>query len=154
MAGAHVTPDVAEGGLMRIVARAVLVDDLDATLRCLARSFDWEPDGPVDLVVDEGCRRAVLRFRAPHSARLELLQAVGDGQAAAFQSEHGAGPWQITVSVQGLEAKLEDIRSRGIPYMLLPAREGRPTETVRVRPTLGLEGAVIDFVDHSAWATG
>jgi hypothetical protein len=151
LAGADASPEVPEGGLVRIVARAVLVDDLDTTLACLASSFGWEPDRPTDVVADEGCRRAVLAFRAPHSARLELLHATGEGQAASFHAQHGSGPWQITVSVQSLDAKLEAIASQGIAHELLLASEGRPVETLRVRPNKALEGAVIDFVDHRAW---
>jgi hypothetical protein len=153
MAGADITPEVDEGALVRIVARAVLVDDLDTTLRCLETSFGWAPDRPTDFVADEGCRRAVLTFRAPHSARLELLQSVSEGEAASFQSRYGAGPWQITISVQRLGAKLDDIRSQGIPHEVLRIGEGRAVETLRVRPSFGLQGAVMDFVDHTAWTT-
>src|SRR5262245_56423756 len=61
-APADIPPDAQPEAMVRIAAREYLVEDLDETLRILARNLRWTP---VSVRDDAGCRRAVMPFSAP-----------------------------------------------------------------------------------------
>ena len=98
--------------MVRIVAREYLVDDLDATLRTLERNLRWVPES---VRADAECRRAVMPFRAPRSAKLELVEPLGTGRVAQAYEQLGAGAWTIRVSVVDLDAKASDLTARDTP---------------------------------------
>ncbi|HZQ84799.1 MAG TPA: hypothetical protein VFA83_08185 [Acidimicrobiales bacterium] len=112
-APADVPADASPDTMVRIVAREYLVADLDAALAALARNLRWAPAAVSD---EPGCRRAVLPFSTPRSARLELVQPVGAGPAAAAFDELGPGAWTVRVSVVDIAAKAADLDRRGTPY--------------------------------------
>jgi hypothetical protein len=107
-------PDGAEASTMvRIVARQYLVDDLDETLRTLERNLRWSPESVTDQV---DCRRALMPFRVPRSAKLELIEPRGAGRAADAYEQLGPGAWTIRVSVVDLDAKASDLAARDTPF--------------------------------------
>jgi len=112
-APADIPPDAEPPTMVRIVAREYLVDDLDETLGILERNLRWSPQSVTD---EPGCRRAVMPFRAPRSARLELVQPSGSGRVAEAYDELGAGAWTIRVSVVDLDAKAFDLTIRDTPF--------------------------------------
>ncbi|WP_157845253.1 hypothetical protein [Pseudofrankia saprophytica] len=114
-APADIPPEASPEAMVRIVAREYLVADLDATLGALERNLRWTPSSMVE---EDGCRRAVMPFRAPRSARLELVQPTGPGRVADRYHQLGPGAWTIRVSVVDLEAKAKDLTQRGTPYTL------------------------------------
>ena len=99
--------------MVRIVAREYLVDDLDETLRILERNLRWTPSSVHE---HEGARRAVMPFLAPRSACLELVEPSGPGRVADAYEQIGAGAWTIRISVVDVDAKAEDLASRGTPF--------------------------------------
>ena len=101
--------------MVRIVAREYLVDDLDDTLRVLERNLRW---APASVLEQDGARGAVMPFRAPRSARLELLEPTGPGRVAEAYEQVGAGAWTIRISVVDVEAKADDLAARGTPFTL------------------------------------
>jgi hypothetical protein len=109
--------DIPEGAspeaMVRIVAREYLVADLGATLAAFERHLRWSPSSVSD---EEGCRRAVLPFSVPRSARLELLQPTGPGRVGAAFDTLGPGAWTVRVSVVDLAAKTNDLKARGTPF--------------------------------------
>jgi hypothetical protein len=121
--------------LVRIVAREYLVEDLDATLAVFERNLRWTAS---EVIERDGCRRAVLLFSTPRSARLELLEPAGPGLVRDAFEELGPGAWTIRVSVVDLDAKAADLDSRQTPF------ERRPG-SVRPDPTYTL-GVPFEFV--------
>jgi hypothetical protein len=133
-------PDTARPGTMiRIVARDYLVDDLDTTLALLERNLRWTP---ASVTEDGDCRRAVLPFSVPRSARLELVQPRRPGPVADAYDELGPGAWTIRISVVDLDAKAEDLRVRGTPFVRQPA-------SLRTDPSATL-GVPFEFVPATA----
>ena len=109
-------PVLPPGGLVRVVRRSWLVEDLDATLGALDRNFALRPTvGPV-LDDHRGCRRAAFRFRHPRSAELELLEPVAAGEALESLETWGPGSWAIRIGVNDIDAKAEDLQRRGTPF--------------------------------------
>jgi hypothetical protein len=112
-AAADIPPDASPETMVRIVAREYLVSDLRATLAVFARNLRWTPSAVTD---EEGCRRAILPFSAPRSARLELVQPTGAGPVGSAYDELGPGAWAIRVSVVDVDAKAGDLKRRGTPF--------------------------------------
>jgi hypothetical protein len=114
-APADIPPDSQPDTMLRIVAREYLVESLDETLRILQRNLRWTPSSVRD---EDGCRRAVMPFSVPRSARLELVQATGSGRVADAYEQLGPGAWTIRVSVVDVAAKARDLARRGTPFTL------------------------------------
>jgi hypothetical protein len=114
-APADVPADAEPATMVRIVAREYLVDDLDETLRVLERNLRWTP---ASVREQDGARVAVMPFRAPRSARLELLEPTGPGRVADAYGQIGAGAWTIRISVVDVDAKADDLAARGTPFTL------------------------------------
>jgi hypothetical protein len=112
-AAADVAADATPAAMVRIVAREYLVADLDATLAAFQRNLQWTASSITD---EEGCRRAVLPFSAPRSARLELVQPTGGGRVSDAYDNLGPGAWTVRVSVVDMAAKAEDLGARGTPF--------------------------------------
>ncbi|MGO8862977.1 MAG: hypothetical protein ACLQRH_19760 [Acidimicrobiales bacterium] len=128
-APADIPPEAQPQTMVRIVAREYLVEDLDETLRILQRNLRWRP---VSVEAEPGCRRAVMPFNVPRSARLELLEPAGSGRVADAYEELGPGPWTIRVSVVDLDAKADDLAARGTPFT-------RKDGVLRLDPTSTLQ---------------
>jgi hypothetical protein len=114
-APADVPSNAEPATMVRIVAREYLVGDLDETLRILDRNLRWTPSSVAD---EQGCRRAVMTFSAPRSARLELLQPTGPSRVADAYEQLGPGAWTVRVSVVDVDAKADDLAARGTPFTL------------------------------------
>ena len=112
---ADVPPDAAPATMVRIVAREHLVSNLDETLALLERNLRWSPS---EVRAEDGCRRAVLPFTAPRSARLELLEPVGRGRVADAYDQLGPGAWTIRISVVDVRAKATDLEARETEFTL------------------------------------
>jgi hypothetical protein len=134
--------ETAEGAFVRIVARQHLVADLDAALRTLAERLDLEADGPVSSRAD-GSRVARIGVTMANSAVLELVEPAG-GDAAASLAAWGPGPHATTFSVNGLGAKADDLRRRGVGFTIEHGEDG---DELVVDPA-ALDGAIIRLVDH------
>jgi len=124
-APADIPADAGPETMVRIVAREYLVDDLDETLRILERNLRWTPASVYEY---DGARRAAMPFRAPRSARLELVEPSGPGRVADAYEQNGAGAWTIRISVIDVDAKADDLAARGTPFtiedrVLRPDRE-------------------------------
>jgi hypothetical protein len=106
--------------MIRVTARGVLVRDLDDTLRRLSANLDWEPAGPVEHLRREGYRRARMAFTLAHSACVDILEPTQwDSEAGYSLHNWGPGPYYTRISVHDLEAKADDLRSRGTAYTLI-----------------------------------
>jgi catechol 2,3-dioxygenase-like lactoylglutathione lyase family enzyme len=128
-----------DGDPVRVASRSFLVDDLDASIAVVARTFGWEPSertGSSDGAV------ATFRGTLPGSASLELLQPAGDGPDAAHRGRFGAGAYRITIAVQGLEAAAARLREQGAALDDGSGTTGR----VRIDPA-HLGGLIVDLVD-------
>ena len=112
-APADIPPDSQPDTMLRIVAREYLVENLDETLRILERNLRWTP---VSVTDEDGCRRAVMAFSVPRSARLELVQPTRSGRVADAYAELGPGAWTVRVSVVDVDAKAKDLAARGTPF--------------------------------------
>jgi hypothetical protein len=140
---------LAEGSMVRVAAKGVLVRDLDEALRALDRHLDWQPEDSVRTVRSEGYRCARMGFELPQSARVELIEPIADGAPAEFLTRWGPGPYQTRISVNGLGAKAEDLRRRGTPFNAV-RRSGNSPGTLRVFEP-DVVGALFEFVDHEEY---
>jgi hypothetical protein len=130
----------APGQMLRVLAREYLVADLDGALRTLSRNLDFETAGPVAEDRADGCRRVALAVTMPHAATLELVEPLDpDGEAGRYRDRWGPGPYYTRIAVAGLEAKADDLRSRGTEFQ--PAAGERP------RLRTDIDGALLEFVD-------
>jgi hypothetical protein len=114
-APADVPADAVPGTMVRVFAREYLVEDLDTTLRILGDTLRWKPTSVSETAE---CRRAVMGFSAPRSARVELIQPTGPGRIADAFEQLGPGAWTIRVSVVDVDAKASDLAARGTPFTL------------------------------------
>ncbi|OYU97828.1 MAG: lactoylglutathione lyase [Burkholderiales bacterium PBB5] len=134
------------GEMVRVSARGFLVRDLDHTLRCCSANLDWEPEGAVETLTQEGYRRATMGFTLPNSATLDVIEATRwNGDAGTYVNSWGPGPWYIRIAVNGLEAKAEDLTARGVRHHWIPESEavgGKPL--IRVEPD-ELRGQWVEF---------
>ena len=103
--------------MVRVTARGFLVRDLDHTLRCCSSNLDWEPVGEVEALHREGYRRATMGLTLQNSASLDVIEATRwDSEAGLYLNSWGPGPYYIRIAVNGLAAKAEDLRARGVPF--------------------------------------
>jgi hypothetical protein len=134
------------GEMVRVTARGFLVRDLDDTLRKVSTNLDWEPTGQVELLREEGYRRARMGFTLQNSASLDVIEASKwDSDAGLYVNNWGPGPYYIRIGVNGLAAKAEDLRARGTRFTWVDESEavgGR--SLIRVDPR-ELRGQIFEF---------
>jgi glyoxalase/bleomycin resistance protein/dioxygenase superfamily protein len=124
---------VAPGSMVRTASRGFLVDDLDRSLDALVDFFGWEPErGPE--IGDGGARRAVLGFRVPRSARIELLAPAPDTEEGRFLARWGQGIWHVRIAVADLDAQADDLRARGTPFREVRTGFADPEVVLRIDP--------------------
>jgi len=139
--------DPKPGEMVRIVSRGFLVRDLDATLRLLSANLDWEPVAPVALVSEEGYRLARMSFALAHSASVDLIEPVRwKSDTGYYLNVWGPGPYHIRISVNGLDAKAEDLRTRGTRFAAIESSAAPGGRLIRVDPR-DLEGTLVEFVE-------
>lgn len=138
------------GDPVRVVSRGFLVRDLDDTLRRLSENLDFEPAAPVETLVESGYRRARMGFSLPHSATLDLIEPTRwDSEMGRYLHNWGPGPHYIRISVNGLAAKADDLRTRGTRFSLMEHCEAVDGGLIRVDPA-EFDGAIFEFVEHRA----
>jgi hypothetical protein len=139
--------DAKPGEMVRIVSRGFLVRNLDETLRLLSANLDWEPAGPVAVVADEGYRRARMSFALAHSASVDLIEPLRwNSETGYYLSTWGPGPYFIRISVNGIEAKAEDLRTRGTRFATIESGAAPGGRLIRVDPR-DLGGTLVEFVE-------
>ena len=135
------------GTMRRIVARLILVDDLDDILARLERHFAWSPTSVAE--PEDGSRRARLGFDHPASAVLELVQAApGEGsRASRFARRWASGAYAIRFAVDDLGAAAEDLAARRTPFEHHPLHDGSGREGLVVPIDVGL-GCEVELVEE------
>lgn len=137
-----------EGDMVRIVARGILVRDLDQTLRLLSANLDIEPAGPVELFEDEGFRRARIGFPLRHSATIDLIEPTRwDCAAGRYLATWGPGPYYIRIAVNGLDAKAADLAERQTRHTRVAEAASVGGAAIRVDP-VDLDGTLIEFAEY------
>jgi hypothetical protein len=111
-------PDEPPGAMTRVLRRSWIVDNLADTLSALDQHLDWRPATPPAMDDRLGCRRALMGFRHPRSADVELLEPVSAGPLKDSYDDFGPGAWTIRIGVNDLSAKAEDLRRRGTPFVV------------------------------------
>lgn len=138
--------DPSPGDMIRVTARGFLVRDLDDTLRRCSLNLDWEPEGAVDALNQEGYRRARMPFSLTNSARLDIIEPTRwNSDAGRYIHTWGPGLYYIRISVHDLAAKAEDLRARGTGFEWVEASEavdGKPL--IRVDPR-SVRGQIFEF---------
>jgi len=138
-------PAAGEGALLGVASRTYLVDDLGRVLDDVHAGFDWSPDEPIGTGAG-GTRRAVLGFRFPTSTRLELIEPHGATEDADALARWGPGAWAIVIGVDGLDAKADDLRARGVAFRELPTGFEHPARLLRIAAAQ-TPGCLFDLVD-------
>lgn len=141
--------NLAPGGMVRVSARGFLVRDLDSTLRCLSQHLDWKCDGSVETVLDEGYRRARMRFALPHSATLDVIEPTRwNGEAGRYLHSWGPGPWYIRIAVNDLRARAADLEARSTPFTWIESSASTSGRSlIRVDPAC-LDGQWFEFEEY------
>jgi len=135
------------GEMIRITSRGWLLRDLDRTLRVLDENLDWNPEGPVETFEKDGMRRAQLGFKLKHSGKIDLIEPTRfDCDAGRYLHTWGPGPYYTRIAVNGLEAKADDLDSRGTGYRWVPESEETGGRCIRVNPD-DLMGTNVEFVE-------
>jgi len=139
-------PETRPGEMIRVTGRGYLVRDLDETLRRCSANLDWEPAGPVEVLQQEGYRRARMSFRLPHSASLDVIEPTRwNGRAGLYLHNWGPGPYYIRIAVKDLAAKAEDLKSRGTKFTWVEESEAvGGGALIQVDPS-SLNGQVFEF---------
>ncbi|MDB5869700.1 MAG: hypothetical protein JWP96_2032 [Polaromonas sp.] len=139
-------PNPEPGQMVRVSARGYLVRDLDETLRRVSANLDWEPSGPVQALEQEGYRKATMKFGLANSATLDVLEATRwNSDAGVYLNSWGPGPYYIRIAVNGLEAKADDLRTRGTRFSWIEASEAVGGKSlIRIDPT-ELRGQLFEF---------
>jgi hypothetical protein len=137
--------DAPDGSMLSIVSRGFLVADLARSLDQLAETFGWRPEQGPERALD-GSRRAVLGFRMARSARIELIEPAGAREEAEFLRQWGPGVWHTRIAVKNLDAKAEDLRSRGTTFREVQTGFSAPELVLRVDPT-DTPGCLFEFME-------
>lgn len=136
--------DVPDDRPVRIVARTLLVADLDETLRRLEHNVGWSPSGET-FRTDDGVRRCRLVPGYPRSAVIELLEAGpgATGPEAELAQRFGPGAYGIRFGVRSLAVTRERLRE-----LRVPVRDVDPVDGPRLyRPADRALGAAFEFVE-------
>ncbi|WP_077033435.1 lactoylglutathione lyase [Pelomonas sp. KK5] len=138
--------DLKPGDMVRVSSRGFLVRNLDETLRRCSANLDWEPHGQVEVLEQEGYRRATMEFSLPNSATLDVIEATRwNGDAGTYVNSWGPGPYYIRVAVNDLKAKAEDLRSRGTNFTWIEECQAVGGKSlIRVDPA-DLQGQLFEF---------
>jgi hypothetical protein len=121
------------GSMVRTASRGFLVDDLDRSTEAVEDFFGWEPElGPE--AGDNRARRAVLGFRVPRSARIELLEPATDSDEGRFLAQWGPGIWHVRIAVADLETKADELRERRTPFTEVRTGFAEPEVVLRIDP--------------------
>ncbi len=143
-----VPTDHAEGQNVRVTSRGFIVRDLDDTLRRCSANLDWEPAGPVREFATDGYRRAQMAFDMPHSSSFDVIEPTRwNSESGYYLHNWGPGPHYIRISVNGLEAKAEELKSRGVKFEWVRDCEAVNGDLIRVDPE-ELDGQLFEFEDH------
>jgi hypothetical protein len=141
--------DPVAGQMIRILSRAFLVDDLDATLRTLERNLLWEPSGAIAEDRDAGYRYALLAHDYAQGATLKLIEPLDpDRPEAAFLARWGPSPFTIRIAVHDLAAKCDDLQARRTAFDERPATAHEP-ERLAIDPRV-TAGMPFELVEHIA----
>jgi hypothetical protein len=136
------------GALIRVVDRSFVVADLDAALSCLDTNLDWQPEEPVEEIAGAGYREAALACDIAMSAKLVLREPTDAASpTATFVGRWGEGPYALKISVNGLEARAEKLRERGVEFTEV-GEQGDPRRHLRVGADV-IGGSTFEFVENA-----
>jgi hypothetical protein len=133
------------GAPVRMVARTLVVADLDATLGALESNLGWRPETVADS--EDGIRRARFGFSYPRSALLEVAQPDGPASVEGeFLAEWGPGPFSVRIAVNGIGSLQRRFLTGDVPHQMLPPAEAG--ETARLyRPPERALGTAFEFIE-------
>ena len=141
--------DPTPGEMIRVTARGIIVRDLDDTLRRLSGNLDWEPNGPVEALTQEGYKRARMGFSLSHSATLDLIQPTRwNSEVGLYLHNWGPGLHYIRIAVSGLTAKAEDLRSRGVRFTWIEECQAVGGRSLIRVDAAELEGQLFEFEEY------
>jgi hypothetical protein len=140
--------DLQLGDMVRVVGRGYLVRDLDDVLGRLDANLDLRPSGPVEQLKREGYRRARIGFNLSTSATLDVIEPTQwDSDLGRYLHNWGPGAHYIRISVAGLEAKADRLRSQDIAFDWFEDHEAVGGPLLRVAPE-EMDGAIFEFCEH------
>jgi hypothetical protein len=132
------------GAPVRIVARTMLVEQLDPVLAALETHLAWRP--ATDRVGGDGARRARFEFAYPDSAVLEVVQPDRASEEGKFLDSWGPGPFSIRIAVNDVPALQRHLVAEGVPHAELAATgDGEPHRLFR--PPDAALGTAFEFLE-------
>jgi hypothetical protein len=133
-----------EGAPVRLIARTILVDDLEGVIDVLDTHLGWVPNTVRS--GSDGVRRACFEFAYPGSAILEVIQPSKPGVEADLLAAWGPGPFSVRIAVNGLDLLRNRFRSKDIPHLDLPPVAGTTSPRL-YRPPIFELGTAFEFID-------
>ena len=138
-----------DGDMVRVTRRGFLVRDLSDTLQKASANIGLEPSEPLRMLDDEGYQLARIGFRARHSATLDVIQPTQwDSQAGLYLHNWGPGLYYIRIAVQGLKARAERLKEKGVKFTWIEESEAvNGGSLIKVDPA-ELGGQVFEFEEY------
>jgi hypothetical protein len=141
-----VAEPVEPGSPVRVLARTVLVADLDGVLATLAANLDWSPSS--ETIAADGTRRVRFAFPYPRSAVLELVEPTAESHEGEFLRRWGPGPFSTRIAVRDLARFQRRLTAAGVSCAQLPPAQPGESERLLRRASWEL-GTALEFVADS-----
>ena len=130
---------------MKIHHVGIAVESLSAAIPVFERILGRAPDSQ-ETVADQKVRVAV--FNLPGS-RIELLEATSpESPIAKFISKRGQGIHHLTLAVEGLAGRLEELEQGGIRLIDREPRTGAGGEQIAFLHPSSTAGVLIELVEE------
>ena len=124
---------------------ALAVRDIEATLEFYKATFGVETDG-VEEIADQKVKAALVRIGG---SQLELIQPTEEGSGVArFIDSRGEGVHHICFEMEGLQARLEQLKDAGVRLIDESPRKGLSGEIAFIHPK-STGGVLIELVDSA-----
>ena len=141
------------GGIRRIDHVAIVVRDLEASLRFYRDTLGIVPSRVIDFP-SEGVKIAFLPLGGPGGSEIELLEPADPTSGVArFLEKRGEGLHHICLEVPDIERALDELRAAGTPVLDATPRPTAEGRGIFIHPK-GASGVLLELVEREPAAEG
>ncbi|HKV85596.1 MAG TPA: methylmalonyl-CoA epimerase [Ktedonobacterales bacterium] len=136
-------------GVKRIDHVAIVVRDLEASLRFYRDTLGIEPSRVIDFP-SESVKIAFLPMGGPNGSEIELLEPTSaETGVARFLEKRGEGLHHICLEVADIEAALRELGEEGAPLLDAQPRTTAEGRGVFIHPK-GTSGVLLELVERDS----